>query len=142
MAQYRDREESYMMKADCEKKELVNSNLHVVTHNIQFLLTVLLSVSQSNSADSKYDSIRNFLLMFIQLIFILAYNTFSEHVTRWKLSPDPNCTLSTKPANLKHILSECSVSLQQGRYRWRHDQTLAVIAHHLELSLKDIGLQF
>ena len=53
----------------------------------------------------------------------------------WKLSPDPNCTLCTKPANLKHILSGCSVSLQQGRYRWRHDQTLAVIAHHLELSL-------
>ena len=36
---------------------------------------------------------------------------------------------------VKHILSRCSVSLQQGRYRWRHDQTLAVIAHHLELSL-------
>ena len=53
----------------------------------------------------------------------------------WKLSPDPNCTLCTKPASLKHILSGCSVSLQQGRYRWRHDQTLAVIAHHLELSL-------
>ena len=31
----------------------------------------------------------------------------------WKLSPDPNCTLCTKPANLKHILSGCSVSLQQ-----------------------------
>ena len=53
----------------------------------------------------------------------------------WKLSPDPNCTLCTKPANLKHILSGCSVSLQQRHYRWRHDQTLAVIDHHLELSL-------
>ena len=53
----------------------------------------------------------------------------------WNLSESPNCPLCSKPANLKHILSGCLIALQQGRYRWMHDQTLAVIPHHLQMAL-------
>jgi hypothetical protein len=55
--------------------------------------------------------------------------------TTWKLADDPNCPLCGRPANLKHIMSGCPTALQKGRYRWRHDQTVAVIAHHLQLAL-------
>ncbi|XP_072039240.1 uncharacterized protein [Amphiura filiformis] len=36
----------------------------------------------------------------------------------------PNCTLL-------HILNYCSYSLENGRYNWRHDQTLRIIASGL-----------
>ena len=33
---------------------------------------------------------------------------------------------------MAHILSGCPTALGQGRYRWRHDQVLKEIAHHVE----------
>lgn len=54
----------------------------------------------------------------------------------WKLTPDPNCKLCNKPANLQHVLSGCKVALTDGRYRWRHDQVLRQIAHYIELAVK------
>jgi ribA/ribD-fused uncharacterized protein len=54
----------------------------------------------------------------------------------WNLTDSPNCKLCDKPANLKHILSSCKTSLTGGRYKWRHDKVLYVIAHHLTLALR------
>lgn len=33
---------------------------------------------------------------------------------------------------MAHILSGCKTALTQGRYRWRHDKVLAVLADILE----------
>lgn len=54
----------------------------------------------------------------------------------WGLTEDPNCKLCGKPANLEHILSSCSVALSEGRYTWRHDQILSVLADSLEKARK------
>ena len=54
----------------------------------------------------------------------------------WNITDTPNCKLCDKPANLKHILSSCKTSLTGGRYKWRHDRVLSVIAHHLALAVK------
>ncbi|KAM3872212.1 putative glutamate receptor [Diretmus argenteus] len=45
---------------------------------------------------------------------------------------DPTCALCPTPATLKHILSGCKTSLTQGRYTWRHNQVLRVLAAALE----------
>jgi hypothetical protein len=50
------------------------------------------------------------------------------NLNTWGLSDDPACKLCQKPANLEHVLSSCRVALTDGRYTWRHDQVLKVIA--------------
>lgn len=43
-----------------------------------------------------------------------------------------NCPLCGKfGATAKHVLSNCYVALNQGRYTWRHDEILAILAKHL-----------
>ena len=46
------------------------------------------------------------------------------NLCRWGLTRDPKCSLCDKPGTLEHVLSSCSTSLTQGRYRWRHDSVL------------------
>ena len=44
------------------------------------------------------------------------------------MDEDGNCKLcETNRGTIQHILSGCPVSLQQGRYRWRHDKVLKQI---------------
>ncbi len=52
----------------------------------------------------------------------------------WGLTEDPACKLCQKPANLQHVLSSCKVALADGRYTWRHDQVLKVIAAKLDVA--------
>jgi len=39
----------------------------------------------------------------------------------------------TGQAHLEHVLSSCSTSLTQGRYRWTHDAVLRELADWLEM---------
>ena len=39
----------------------------------------------------------------------------------WGMQSDDKCGRCGQVANLKHILTNCSVSLNEGRYTWRHD---------------------
>ena len=55
----------------------------------------------------------------------------------WGLKEDPNCTLCGRPANLEHVLSSCSVALADGRYTWRHNQVLRVIACTIDKARKE-----
>ena len=50
----------------------------------------------------------------------------------WFDTQEYRCTLCDGTGTLNHILSGCKVALQQGRYRWRHDQVLREIAHWVE----------
>ena len=58
--------------------------------------------------------------------------------SKWNEDEDGNCKLCNlgNPGTIRHILSGCPVSLQQGRYRWRHDKVLKQIegqvAYHVE----------
>ncbi|XDV14344.1 hypothetical protein PO909_014615 [Leuciscus waleckii] len=44
------------------------------------------------------------------------------------LADTPLCPLCQRGGSLEHILSSCPKALGDGRYRWRHDQVLRVIA--------------
>ena len=45
----------------------------------------------------------------------------------WNKNPLGNCKLCGRYGTLSHILTHCKVSLNQGRYNWRHDQVLRTI---------------
>ena len=42
-----------------------------------------------------------------------------------------------RECNTKHILSECTVALTQGRYKWRHDKVLKEIALSIDTKIKE-----
>ena len=51
------------------------------------------------------------------------------NLRRWRLKMDPRCPLcGNRQPTIHHILSNCSEALQQGRYTWRHDCALQVLA--------------
>ena len=54
----------------------------------------------------------------------------------WGKEENPFCKLCGKPANLEHILSSCQRALTEGRYRWRHDRVLRVMAREMEKEVK------
>ena len=58
------------------------------------------------------------------------------NLCRWGLTTDPKCSLCDKPGTLEHVLSSCTTSLTQGRYRWRHDTVLREVADWLEAERK------
>jgi len=46
---------------------------------------------------------------------------------------DPKCPLcSVRGCKLYHILSVCGVALNQGRFKWRHDEVLRVLRWHID----------
>ncbi|KAI8490806.1 hypothetical protein Bbelb_315990 [Branchiostoma belcheri] len=55
-----------------------------------------------------------------------------RNLTRWFKSEESCQLCGLEQADLKHILSNCSVALQQGRYTWRHNKALRQIAVTLE----------
>jgi hypothetical protein len=56
----------------------------------------------------------------------------------WGLVDDATCKLCQKPANLEHVLSACKTALTDGRYTWRHDQVLKVIADGFDKSRRQV----
>ena len=63
-----------------------------------------------------------------------VYDTLPSPVNlaRWGLREDPLCKLCGKRGTLAHILAGCQTALAQGRYRWRHDKVLRVMADIFE----------
>jgi hypothetical protein len=54
------------------------------------------------------------------------------NLRRWGCNVYARCLLCSKPsATAKHTLNGCSVAFRQGRYVWRHDNVLKVMAQHL-----------
>lgn len=76
----------------------------------------------------------------LQLSFLLrsVYDLLPTptNLERWKLSEDPSCPLCKQRGTLQHVLTACPTALSQGRYRWRHDQVLRVLADTLEKERK------
>jgi len=51
------------------------------------------------------------------------------NLCRWGITDDPGCKLCGERGTLRHVLSACKPALTQGRYRWRHDKVLTVLAN-------------
>ena len=63
-----------------------------------------------------------------------TYGTLSNpaNLKRWGLQESDQCTLCGKEAcPIPHVLSGCTQALNGGRYRYRHDSVLRILAHHV-----------
>ena len=59
------------------------------------------------------------------------------NLRRWRLRPDAKCPLCDNPwPTVQHILNGCPASLSQGRYTWRHDRALKILANGLRKCLQ------
>ena len=58
------------------------------------------------------------------------------NLARWNIITSPVCTLChcTQPTT-NHILTGCSIALDQGRYTWRHDSVLQVLVRNFKKDL-------
>ncbi|XP_021349432.1 uncharacterized protein LOC110466448 [Mizuhopecten yessoensis] len=71
----------------------------------------------------------------ISFLLRSVYDTLPSPVNlhQWGLTEDPCCKLCGGRGTMAHILSGCKEALRQGRYRWRHDNVLRVLADILEV---------
>ena len=56
----------------------------------------------------------------------------SDNLAKWNKTQDKKCGLCGGSQTLKHVLSACKQSLAMGRYTWRHNQVLRVIAEAVD----------
>ena len=54
-----------------------------------------------------------------------------DNLRRWGKKKLANCSLCGNHCTLLHILNYCSISLNQGRFDWRHDSVLKVLTSTL-----------
>jgi hypothetical protein len=59
------------------------------------------------------------------------------NLVTWGITESAACQLCGGVANLRHVMSGCKKGLTDGRYRWRHDKVLNVIAEVLEAAIKE-----
>ena len=57
-----------------------------------------------------------------------------DNLKRWGKRVSDRCPFCGNIQTLAHILSNCSISLDQGRYTWRHDLILKYIHSSLDNS--------
>ena len=70
-----------------------------------------------------------------------TYNVLPSpsNLNRWRLSSDPSCLLcEKKTCTIAHILGACPVSLEQGRFTYRHDLVLSHLVSKLHSFVEDI----
>ena len=54
-------------------------------------------------------------------------------LARWNMKVSPSCPLCQQNScTTKHVLSCCNTALKQGRYTWRHDRALQIIADFIK----------
>ena len=58
----------------------------------------------------------------------------NANLVRWGKSEDPSCPLYNGRQTVEHVLSSCNAALTQGRYTWRHNQVLKVLADAVQFN--------
>ena len=64
--------------------------------------------------------------------FMIKYsnNTLptKKNLHKWSLSDFPSCSFCLNPETLQHVVSSCNSYLANGRYTWRHNYVLLLLA--------------
>ena len=72
---------------------------------------------------------------FIRFFVGSTYNTLPTKINleRWGIIDNSKCSLCEEDhCSIRHVLSGCRVSLHQGRFMYRHNKVLRVLAHHIQ----------
>ena len=87
------------------------------------------------SRDIKWRSLYSAELKLAKFCIGATYNTFGTpaNLKRWGFVSIASCALcDAEVCGIQHILSGCKTMLAQGRYTYRHNNVLRVIAHGIE----------
>ncbi len=60
----------------------------------------------------------------------------NSNLFRWGKLPSDSCPSCSGPETENHVLNNCSVAAQQGRYTWRHNAVLKLLVSHLQTHLQ------
>lgn len=71
------------------------------------------------------------------LIFSLPINT---NLKRWKKVDSDLCPLCNAKQTQLHVLNNCKIAVNEGRYTWRHDSILFTILHYVN-QLNEFGFE-
>ncbi|XP_072176459.1 uncharacterized protein [Diadema setosum] len=84
--------------------------------------------------DLKWKTLFDMSPKLLQFVIGTTYDTVStpKNLQRWGLAASETCALCGEECTTSHILAGCPLSLQQGRYTWRHNRVLRVILHGLQ----------
>ncbi|XP_072042835.1 uncharacterized protein [Amphiura filiformis] len=66
------------------------------------------------------------VMKFIMNVFLDTLPT-KNNLSHWGKRMNTKCDLCGKKETLQHVLNNCKVMLQQGRYTWRHNSVLRII---------------
>ena len=58
----------------------------------------------------------------------------------WKKAANSLCNACLKPQTLQHVVSACSAHLDEGRYTWRYNSVLMILAQYLSSVKKDCSI--
>ena len=61
----------------------------------------------------------------------------NSNLTRWNKRNSPKCELCPNKQTLLHVLNNCPIMLDQGRYTWRHNSVLNTIVNRLRNSYEE-----
>ena len=61
----------------------------------------------------------------------------SDNLKRWGAKKMDKCHLCGNFANLEHVLNCCKTSLNDGRFKWRHDSILSCMTKEMKKEKKD-----
>ena len=84
--------------------------------------------------DLKWRTLYDMSPKLLQFVIGSTYDTIAspKNLKRWGLSEDDLCALcGGEGCTTSHILAGCPISLQQGRYTWRHNRVLRVLLNGL-----------
>ena len=62
-----------------------------------------------------------------------------KNLRKWSLSDSPSCSFCLSPETLQHVVSICNSYLADGRYTWRHNSVLFILARSVS-SLQNCSL--
>ena len=99
---------------------------NTLQHQQQFLVRLApkyLNSLRSSAQSSLPKNVFNFSIKCINNALPTKTN-----LKRWGLSPSSDCSFCLAQESLLHIVSDCKVYLQQGRYTWHHDSILMLNA--------------
>ena len=54
-----------------------------------------------------------------------------KNLSKWGISSATDCSFCSLPESLLHVVAGCKTYLDQGRFTWRHDSVLQIIANSL-----------
>ena len=115
-----------------EHKHRLQTQLQSQGAILSFVLDHSLAVTKSiwTSVQSEMPkNIFNFTIRYLNN----SYST-SNNLKKWNFAQSSECSFCHLPETLLHVVAGCKSYLEEGRYTWRHNSALQILANYFRAS--------